>query len=186
VNRDVVRVLTFSAGEDTYPVAAIREGGAWALRVGDGAFIGLAEYDLDGALRVSLDGIRQKAWAHLDAHLLTLRLSGVTWRLTQIDQLGAGEEDEAAADRLTAPIPGQVTQVAVTPGDAVTRGQVLVVLEAMKTVFRLTAPANKTVQSVACTVGGMVQEGEILVTFSDANVGDQATPVPETLPGPDV
>ncbi|HYZ24271.1 MAG TPA: acetyl-CoA carboxylase biotin carboxylase subunit [Rhodopila sp.] len=182
VNRELVRVLVFSGGEATHPVAAIREGEAWRLQVGDEAFIGGAEYDPDGALRVSLDGVRQTVWAHLDTHVLTTRLSGVTWRLTQIDQLEAGEEDEAAADRLIAPIPGQVTQVAVAPGESVTRGQVLVVLEAMKTVFRLTAPADKTVESVACTVGSMVQEGEILVTFKDANSGDAVEPALETLP----
>ena len=53
-------------------------------------------------------------------------------------------------------------------GDSVTRGQVLVVLEAMKTVFRLSAPADTVVASVSCAAGEMVQEGQMLVGFGEA------------------
>jgi biotin carboxyl carrier protein len=60
-----------------------------------------------------------------------------------------------------------VTQVAATVGDRVTRGQVLVVLEAMKTVFRLAAPADTVVASVSCAAGEMVQEGQVLVGFGE-------------------
>ena len=66
-----------------------------------------------------------------------------------------------------APIPGLVTQVMAAVGDQVTRGQVLVVLEAMKTVFRLSAPADTVVASVSCAAGEMVQEGQILVGFAE-------------------
>ncbi len=85
--------------------------------------------------------------------------------LTLPDPLASADDEEDAGDRLVAPIPGQVTQVAVSPGDRVTRGQVLVVLEAMKTVFRLPAPADTVVAAVSCSVGEMVQEGQILVNF---------------------
>jgi 3-methylcrotonyl-CoA carboxylase alpha subunit len=62
-----------------------------------------------------------------------------------------------------------VTQVLAVVGDAVTRGQVLVVLEAMKTVFRLAAPAGTVVASVSCAAGDMVQEGQVLVGFIEAD-----------------
>ena len=62
-----------------------------------------------------------------------------------------------------------VTLVAVSAGETVERGQVLVVLEAMKTVFRLTAPANKRVAAVSCSTGEMVQEGQVLVSFAEAD-----------------
>jgi 3-methylcrotonyl-CoA carboxylase alpha subunit len=53
-------------------------------------------------------------------------------------------------------------------GDRVTRGQVLVVLEAMKTVFRLSARGDTVVASVSCAAGEMVQEGQMLVGFGEA------------------
>jgi 3-methylcrotonyl-CoA carboxylase alpha subunit len=56
---------------------------------------------------------------------------------------------------------------AAAPGMAVTRGQVLVVLEAMKTVFRLAAPADGTIATVSCQAGDTVVEGQLLISFAD-------------------
>ena len=82
------------------------------------------------------------------------------------DVAAAAEEDDAGG-RLVAPIPGQVTQVLRGPGMTVTRGQILVVLEAMKTVFRLAAPADGIVATVSCQVGDSVVEGQLLVGFAE-------------------
>src|SRR5271165_1927133 len=106
--------------------------------------------------------------AMLDHHVVTLRDNGLTWRLTLPDPLAADDDEEDASDRLVAPIPGLVTEVAVAPCDQVTRGQILVVLEAMKTVFRLTARADAVVALVSCAAGEMVQEGQMLVGFEVA------------------
>jgi 3-methylcrotonyl-CoA carboxylase alpha subunit len=50
---------------------------------------------------------------------------------------------------------------------AVTRGQIMVVLEAMKTVFRLAAPSDGIVATVSCQVGDSVIEGQLLVSFAE-------------------
>ena len=52
---------------------------------------------------------------------------------------------------------------------AVARGDLLLVLEAMKTVFRLTARADGIVATVHCSAGEMVQEGQTLVTFEESS-----------------
>jgi len=57
--------------------------------------------------------------------------------------------------------------VIAAPGMAVARGQILVVLEAMKTVFRLAAPADGTVATVSCQTGDAVVEGQLLVSFAE-------------------
>ena len=97
-----------------------------------------------------------------------MRQDGETWRLRLLDPVAVSDDDEDGADRLIAAIPGQVTQVNVAVGDTVAKGQVLVVLEAMKTVFRLAAPADGVVASVTCAAGETVQEGQVLVTFGEA------------------
>jgi 3-methylcrotonyl-CoA carboxylase alpha subunit len=124
-------------------------------------------------MRVSLDGVQRTVSATLDQHVVTLRHDGRTWRLTLPNPLAAADDEEDAGDRLVAPIPGLVTEVSVAVGDRVTRGQVLVVLEAMKTVFRLSARAETVVASVSCAAGEMVQEGQVLVGFGEAS-GDVA------------
>jgi 3-methylcrotonyl-CoA carboxylase alpha subunit len=170
INTTPVRVLDFTDGVSRYPVSVIRDGAAW--RIGDR--LGSTEALPDGRLRVALDGVWRTVSVTLDHHVLTLRDNGVTWRLTLPDPLAAADDEEDAADRLVAPIPGLVTQVVVAEAERVTRGQVLVVLEAMKTVFRLTAPTDAVVAMVSCAAGEMVQEGQVLVAF-----GDEESQTPE-------
>jgi 3-methylcrotonyl-CoA carboxylase alpha subunit len=167
LNAAAVRRLDFSDGETHHPVAIARDGAAWRLQAGAKTIIGTAVRLDDGVLRVSLDGAWRTVTSVLDQHVVTLRDTGLTWRLTVPDPLAAVDEEEDAGDRLIAPIPGMVTQVLIAAGDAVKRGQILVVLEAMKTVFRLSAPAHTVVTSVLCTAGEMVQEGQILVGFGE-------------------
>lgn len=62
-----------------------------------------------------------------------------------------------------APIPGRVASFSARPGDKVARGQVLVVLEAMKMEISLSAALDGTVAAVRCAVGEMVEEGVELV-----------------------
>jgi biotin carboxyl carrier protein len=68
-----------------------------------------------------------------------------------------------ATDGLAAPMPATVRAIAVAPGDRVTRGTTLVVLEAMKMELPIKAPADGTVVSLACRVGELVQPGVTLV-----------------------
>ena len=164
LNTTPVRVLDFTDGSTNHPVAVMREAGAWRI----GGILGNAEPPCAGRLSVSLNGVRRTVSATVDHHVVTLRDDGQTWRLTLPDPLAAAEDQEDAGDRLIAPIPGLVTEVAASVGAHVTRGQVLVVLEAMKTVFRLSAPADTVVASVSCAAGDMVQEGQILVGFGEA------------------
>ena len=158
-NATPARTLTFVDGDVLYPVRITRNGVAWHLAIGERTLIGTGDI---------LDGVRKPLRVIRDGETRTLRRNGQTWRLRLPDAI-AGLDDEAdGADRLIAPIPGQVTQVSTAVGDSVTRGQVLVVLEAMKTVFRLSAPADGIVAAVNCAVGEAVQEGQVLVSFAEA------------------
>lgn len=64
---------------------------------------------------------------------------------------------------LTAPMPATVIGVHVAPGDRVSRGQTLVVLEAMKMELPLRASGDGVVRAVHCREGQLVQPGASLV-----------------------
>ena len=64
---------------------------------------------------------------------------------------------------LVAPMPGLIVRVTVAPGDQVTAGQGLVVMEAMKMENELRATAGGTVKAVHATPGTAVEKGTVLV-----------------------
>lgn len=81
---------------------------------------------------------------------------------TQGDAAVAG-----SAAALTSPMPSKIVDVKVKAGDQVAKGQVIVILEAMKTEISLRAPRACTVKTVSnkCKSGALVPEGAVLVTF---------------------
>jgi len=62
-------------------------------------------------------------------------------------------------------IPGVIREVSVRPGDAVQRGQSLLILEAMKMQNDLAAPRAATVRAVHAVPGETVFKGQILIEF---------------------
>jgi len=64
-----------------------------------------------------------------------------------------------------APLPGKIIDLRVKAGDKVSKGQPLLVLEAMKMEHTLAAPADGTVKTVRYAVGEQVVEGAELVEF---------------------
>lgn len=66
-----------------------------------------------------------------------------------------------------APMPGKIIDVRVQPGDEVQRGQVLVVLEAMKMEHEVVAPEAGVVGEVRAEVGQQVEAGTVLVVLEE-------------------
>lgn len=69
---------------------------------------------------------------------------------------------------LKAPMPGLVVRVQVETGQAVTAGQALVVLEAMKMENELKAVGPGVVAEVAIQAGQAVERGQVLIRFAPA------------------
>ena len=67
---------------------------------------------------------------------------------------------------VSAPMPGKILGVKTEVGKAVKKGDVLMVLEAMKMENEIVAPEDGTVASVEATVGAQVESGDILVTLN--------------------
>jgi 3-methylcrotonyl-CoA carboxylase alpha subunit len=72
---------------------------------------------------------------------------------------GTGNDDLS----LSAPMPATVSSIKAKPGEQVARGDVLVMLEAMKMELPIKAPRDGRVKIVACREGELVQPGVPLV-----------------------
>lgn len=80
----------------------------------------------------------------------------------EVNRHDAGGAASAADGAILAPMPGKVIAVDVSEGDAVTAGQRLMVLEAMKMEHALTAPFDGTVTELSASEGGQVQVEAVL------------------------
>jgi biotin carboxyl carrier protein len=69
----------------------------------------------------------------------------------------------SGGQKIEAPMPGNILSVAVSVGDTVKKGQVLVVLEAMKMENEIVSPADGKVLAVGVTKGDAVNPGDLLV-----------------------
>lgn len=67
--------------------------------------------------------------------------------------------------KVTAPLPGTITEVKVTVGQAVKEGDTVVVLEAMKMQNNIEAETNGTITEIHVSNGDTVMEGKPLVTI---------------------
>ena len=71
-----------------------------------------------------------------------------------------------AAPKAAAPMPGKILKVNVNAGTAVKKGDVLLVLEAMKMENEICAPQDGTVATVECAAGDSVESGKVLVSMN--------------------
>lgn len=86
--------------------------------------------------------------------------AGETYEVTEADDRKRTAHHHGA---LTAPMPATVVAVNVTAGDRVGKGQVLLVLEAMKMELPVRAPGDGTVAAVHCAPGDLVQPDVSLI-----------------------
>jgi 3-methylcrotonyl-CoA carboxylase alpha subunit len=88
-------------------------------------------------------------------------------RLRLVDPLDVTQYEATASSdaAVRSPLPGKIIDLRVKAGDSVSKGQPLLVLEAMKMEHTLTAPIDGRIKSVRYAVGEQVVEGAELVEF---------------------
>lgn len=121
--------------------------GGFILRGGHAVHRGvIAERDRDGGQRLFLDGTEATVSA-------------------PSARRGGSGQDKTRHHR--APMPGTVQKILVKPGDAVTQGEALLVLEAMKLQLTIEAAHDGTVEAVLVKTGELVSEGAELVQVEE-------------------
>jgi 3-methylcrotonyl-CoA carboxylase alpha subunit len=160
------RIVTARVGERTARVEVRGDGEVAVSPEGAAAAPAAAQltYLGHGRFRVAHEGWTTLAYAVEDGDRRWVFVDGETAvvdfeRGTRARSRGSGSGDGT----LAAPMPATVVRVLVAPGQVVTRGAALILLEAMKMELPLRAPADGIVESVACADGDLVQPGVPLV-----------------------
>jgi 3-methylcrotonyl-CoA carboxylase alpha subunit len=133
--------LVLELGEVRREVRELRSG---AMRVGDEV---VTLIERDGRRIVFVDG---------DA-----------FSFDEPNYAGTGAGASVSDGSLRAPMPGKVVAVQATAGDTVTKGQSIVVVEAMKMEHALTAPFDGVVAEVSASVGDQVTDGAVLARVEE-------------------
>ncbi|MDC8014515.1 acetyl/propionyl/methylcrotonyl-CoA carboxylase subunit alpha [Tahibacter soli] len=137
------------------------------VRFDDGSTHVVDVHDCDeGRLRYGHNGVDATAAFARDGDALWIDFGdrcGV-WR--DVTYAPATRADAASDGRIAAPIDGRVVAVQAQPGAVVRKGDVLVVLEAMKMEFRIASRVDGTVESVACAVGMQVRARQELAVVA--------------------
>ena len=85
---------------------------------------------------------------------------------------------------IRSPMQAQVVECAVSAGDAVRAGDVLLIVEAMKMEHELRAPSDGVVIRLDCVAGDVVHEGDLLLCLAEGNAASSPTPAVGVVAAP--
>jgi 3-methylcrotonyl-CoA carboxylase alpha subunit len=149
-------------GEDVFEID-VRPGADVPVVTVNGAAIDVRVEPAEPGLFVAIQGDRRVPFHCLrDGAVLHLFWQGRVYRLEEETEAGRATHRPAAGG-LEAPMPGKVIAVKVAPGDTVSKGDELLVVEAMKMENAVRAPRDGRVKTVSARVGEMVSPGTVLV-----------------------
>jgi len=82
-----------------------------------------------------------------------------------LQQMGISSKSSATINNFKAPMPGLIREIITSAGAEVSRGDILLILEAMKMENALKSPRDGKIKKINITVGNAVEKGQILLEF---------------------
>jgi biotin carboxyl carrier protein len=165
--------FTYSFQDETLRVTVAPRGDAFQVTIGERTYAVSVAADpgRPGEVALTIDGRRVRAWVAAEGGARWVALDGQADRALALAVPRPGgrarRAGQAGHDALEAQMPGVVRRVLVAAGDAVERGQALLLLEAMKIEMRVTAPHAGVVEQVSVQEGQAVERGQLLVSLAN-------------------
>ncbi|QSP93331.1 acetyl/propionyl/methylcrotonyl-CoA carboxylase subunit alpha [Marinobacter salinisoli] len=163
MNSEYAQPLQLQVGDDIHELKILERGDDYQVFVGGSVYTLTAKLD-DDYLQAVINGHRISVHGNLHNGQLVLFCEGETFQCTlyrETYQL----EDAAGEGSLAAPMNGAIVAVQAEVGDAVTAGQTLVIMEAMKMEHAIKAPADGVVSEIFFAEGDQVSEGAELIAI---------------------
>ncbi|CAE7842961.1 mccA, partial [Symbiodinium sp. KB8] len=150
---------------------------AYTATVGDAAFnIEVQSMEDDGSFAVVVDGTSMRGTLVTTPEAVVMYVpvgvgeAGVTQVTLGLPQPDLGVAGAGSgAPTVVTPMPGKIIKVLAKEGEAVTSGQPVVILEAMKMEHVINAPIDGTVASIRFAEGEQVGSGDVLAEFAAAD-----------------
>ena len=152
-------------------VGVTLDGGRYRVTIGEQVWDVDARLTPQGISSLIIDGVSHVADVEDHAGECVVDVGGETYTVQveehtrYIIRTRGGAGGGAGAQTVKAPLPGKISHVAVQAGDAVTAGQSLLVIEAMKMENELKAATAGTVREVRVAAGQAVNAGDVLIVI---------------------
>lgn len=155
------RVRRYHLGRDEYEVSYQNQRGHLVLVDAPESVVSVSNHDIV----LSVDGVNERYEVSIGAGIDVRGPHGAL-SLTEIPTF-TNPADEVAEGSLLAPMPATVVSVNVATGDHVTKGQTIVVVEAMKMQHTITAPYDGTVTEIDVAPGSQVDADTVLAVIDN-------------------
>ena len=153
-------------GEEELTPRALAKPDGWTVWVGEEQFDISFTGRANGRTRARINTQTVDVVAHVTRD--TVQIAVGAERLS-FRRLRPGAQDDAAAagGRVTAPMPGLVVEVSAEPGQTVSKGDRLAVLEAMKMQHQITAAVDGKVTAVHVKAGQQLTAGDVMIEIEE-------------------
>jgi acetyl/propionyl-CoA carboxylase alpha subunit len=82
-----------------------------------------------------------------------------------LQQMGISSKSSAQVNNFKAPMPGLIREIITSTGAEVNKGDILLILEAMKMENALKSPRDGKIKKINISTGNAVEKGQILIEF---------------------
>jgi 3-methylcrotonyl-CoA carboxylase alpha subunit len=164
-NREARRCIRLRFGDDERVVTAAYRGESYLLGLDGQETLAAGALATDGTLRADLGGRRLNTTVVALGERRHVFVDGGSFAFAVVDPLFHAGQGGGAEGGLTAPMPGRIIALLVSPDTEVAKGQGLLVMEAMKMEHTIVAPGAGRVRAFRFAVGDNVADGESLLDF---------------------
>ena len=164
----------YAQGDARFRVGVVAQGSGLLLQLPGSTPCALADV-VGEQITLTLGQVQCKAHVLCCGLHRVVLLAGERFEFAAVDRYAPPEAIEGHGGHLTAPMPGAIVSVLVSLGDAVKKGQPLIIMEAMKMEHTIVAPQDGTVEAIYFAAKEQVKEGAELVALSASTITTATT-----------
>jgi 3-methylcrotonyl-CoA carboxylase alpha subunit len=161
------RTLDIECAGHRVAVEATGFGGDYRLQVDEKDHAVAMQRLSDCDFSLTVDGKGRRLQIHVAGeHRLEVCMDNRRWPVTRHARFEAAVETSAGDGRLLAPMPGKILEIRAEAGQAVTEGETLMIMEAMKMELAIKAPMDGEVAEIAVTADDIVEADTLLLAIA--------------------
>jgi len=160
---------TLTIGSSKYCIRLRRTSSNFTINIDEEISEGHFSRKNDGRLEIILNGNRTIAYSEKKGNEIYVHINGINYFITKKSTRVSGQiSEEENDDIVLSPITGKLLDKKAGNGDKVSKGDVIIILEAMKMEHRLISPRDGILSKLTSVeIGGQVKEGELMFFLED-------------------